>query len=123
MPKVPCRIPTNDRVRPVSKMTGALPSIRERQLTSMRPKDGIVKAVRLVEDLDGIWTTHVCVSWHDDEWLIVFDYVGSGPRTYKSVALAVEHVRYAYSYFGRVMVETLRRADTPRRPKRRSDTF
>lgn len=116
-------MPTNDRVGAGNRVTANLPSIRERQLTSMRPQDGIVKAVRLLEDLDGIWTTLVCVSWRDDEWLVVFDYVGSGPRTYKSVALAVEHVRYAYNYFGRVTVETLRRADTPRRPKRRSDSF
>lgn len=89
----------------------------------MRPSDGIVKGVRLMEDLDGTWTTFVCVSWREDEWLIVFDYLGKGPRLYKSVALAVEHVRCAYSYFGRVMVETMRRSDSPPRAKRRSDAF
>ncbi len=89
----------------------------------MRPCDGIVKGVRLLEDLDGTWTTFVCVSWREDEWLIVFDYLGKGPRLYKSVALAVEHVRSAYRYFGRVMVETERRSDSAPRVKRRSDAF
>jgi hypothetical protein len=89
----------------------------------MRPHDGVIKSVRLVEDLDGIWTTLVCVSWRTDDWLVVYDYLGTGPRTYKSVALAVEHVRKSYNYYGRVMVDTLRRADTTPRVKRRSDAF
>lgn len=93
-------------------MTPSAPPLRERQLTSMRPSGGIVKAVRLLESADGVWTTYVCVSWRDDEWLIVFDYLGTGPRTYKSVALAVEHIRKSYNYFGRIMVDTLRRSES-----------
>jgi hypothetical protein len=98
-------------------------TIRERQLTSTRPKDGTVTAARMVEDADGIWTTYVRLSWRLEEWLIVLEYTGTAPRKYKSASLGVEHIRHAYRYFGRIILETERRHDSPSRPKRRSDTL
>jgi hypothetical protein len=98
-------------------------TIRERQLSSMRPANGIVTAARLCESLDGLWTTQVRVSWRPEDWLTVYDYSGSNARTYKSASLAVEHVRSAYRYFGQVILETQRREDSPPKPKRRSDTL
>jgi hypothetical protein len=89
----------------------------------MRPTGGQITCVRLLEELDGRWTTFVTVSWRDEEWSIVYDYLGKAPRRYKSVSLAIAHVRNDYDYFGRVIVDTLRRADTPERPERRSDKF
>lgn len=99
------------------------PTIRERQLSSVRPPNGIVTAARLCESLDGLWTTQVRVSWRSEEWLTVYDYSGANPRTYKSASLAVEHIRAAYRYFGQVILETQRREDSPPRPKHRIHTL
>ena len=87
-------------------------TIRERMLTSLRPKSGRIIGVRIVEATEGTWTMYVTLSWKSGEHL-VFVYGSTKPKRYKHLSAAVAHCRDAYHYYGPIILETEKQEPAP----------
>ena len=80
------------------------PSIFERELTTMRPQDGIIDAVEIIQRDDRKWQINVNVSWRPDMTHTVFRYNVRRIKLYVSVNSAIEHVTGKYGYRGKIVV-------------------
>lgn len=79
--------------------------LRERLLTTSRPKDGQVLSIRLIEGRDGQYRIVVRVSWRDGEYL-VRKRNSSEVKRYKDVSALLERCRETYRFTGAIIVET-----------------
>lgn len=87
-------------------------TIRERMLTSLRPRSGRIVDVRIVEAIDSTWTMYVTLSWKSGEYLVSV-YGSTKPKRYKHLAAAVAHCRDAYKYYGPIILETEKQEPPP----------
>ena len=90
------------------RAAGGEMAIRVRSLTSYLEKGGQVLAVRLVEDVEGLWTLWVRLADRPGEFRLNM-FHSDAPRTYKDVALAIASIRGDFGFFGEITVATDRR--------------
>ena len=87
-------------------------TVRERMLTSLRPRSGRIVGVRMVEATDSTWTMYVTLSWKSGEHLVSI-YDSTKPKRYKHLSAAVAHCREAYNYYGPIILETEKQEPPP----------
>lgn len=79
--------------------------LRERLLTTGRPKDGRVESIRTIKGKDGLYHAFVRVSWRDGEYLLTKRDTDEVKR-YKSLSALEQRCRETYRFNGPIIVET-----------------
>jgi hypothetical protein len=83
------------------------PSIFERELTTMRPKNGRIEAVELRQREDREWQINVRVNWKPDMIYTVHLFNLREIKRYALAATALRHIVAKYQYYGMIAVYPL----------------
>lgn len=90
------------------RAAGGETAIRVRSLTNYLEKGGKLLAVRLLEDVDGLWSLWVRLADRPGEFRLNM-FHSDAARTYKDVALAIASIRADFGYYGEITLATDRR--------------
>lgn len=72
--------------------------IKEQELTTSRPMDGIIEAVSVVQQEDSSWQMEIRASWRAGELCLVGQFHGGLPKSYKRLGAALRHIVLEYGY-------------------------
>lgn len=86
-------------------------TIRWRLLTSLRPLNGRIEAVRMLEGEDGHYTIHVRLSWKQGEYLVA-QWASDKPKR-TTLQLSVRECRDKLDFFGPIILETSKKEPEP----------
>ena len=110
--KEPWGAPGDERPDEVWLRTaGGEMSIRLRSLSNYLERGGMLAEVRLVQDVEGIWSMWVRLADRPGEFR-VNQFHTDAPKTYKDVALAHATIREDLGYVGPIVLSTDRRGSS-----------
>jgi len=91
------------------KSTDGVASIRSRVLSRYLETGGSIIHVRMVESVDGEYSTWVSLADRPGEFR-VSHFHSDAPRTFRDPHLAIQSVRKDYGFIGEIILMTDRRA-------------